>query len=75
MSVKLFGQPFPVLTQLSLIRGHLFVGMELYRQGAVDHAKTHMKHPQDEIYASLRPAIRAPSGTTGISVVRAAIAG
>jgi hypothetical protein len=53
------GDTVAYFTQLSLIRGHLFVGMELYRQGEVEHAKTHMKHPQDEIYASLLPAIKA----------------
>lgn len=41
------------LTQLGLIRGHLRVGMELYREGRYDHAKRHMKHPEDELYASL----------------------
>lgn len=53
------GDTVAYFTQLSLIRGHLFVGMELYRLGAVEHARTHMKHPQDEIYATLLPAIKA----------------
>ncbi|MGH6884742.1 MAG: hypothetical protein ACREGK_01550, partial [Geminicoccales bacterium] len=29
--------------------------MELLRAGALDAAKTHLKHPSDEIYASLKP--------------------
>ena len=41
------------LTQLGLIRGHLRVGIELYREGRHDHAKRHMKHPEDELYATL----------------------
>lgn len=47
------------LTQLALIRGHLDVGVELYRQGAAAAAKTHMKHPEDELYGDLEPAFAA----------------
>lgn len=47
------------LTQLGLIRGHLLVGVALYREGARDHAATHMKHPEDELYAALAPAFAA----------------
>lgn len=47
------------LTQFGLVRGHLRVGVELYRQSAVAAAKTHMKHPGDELYATLAPAIAA----------------
>jgi hypothetical protein len=47
------------LTQLGLIRGHLNVGFDLYQQGEVDAAKTHMKHPGDELYAALEPAFAA----------------
>jgi len=49
------------LTQLGLVRGHLNVGFDLYRKGAVDAAKTHMKHPGDELYAALEPAFAARS--------------
>jgi hypothetical protein len=51
------------LTQLGLIRGHLDVGTELYRIGDQKAAVTHMKHPEDELYAALKPALaqhRAP---------------
>lgn len=47
------------LTQLALIRGHLSVGMDLYRQGAQEAAVSHMKHPEDEIYQGLEPALAA----------------
>lgn len=47
------------LTHLGLIKGHLYVGSELYKAGHVDHAKTHMKHPESELYADLIPAFEA----------------
>lgn len=50
------------LSRLGLIRGHLLVGYELYKQGQVDMAITHMKHPRDELYAGLVPAIEARGG-------------
>jgi hypothetical protein len=45
------------LTSLSLIEGHMLVGVELYKLGEAEMAKTHMKHPRDEIYAVLGPAL------------------
>lgn len=50
------------LSRLGLIRGHLLVGYELYKQDQVDMAITHMKHPRDELYAGLVPAIEARGG-------------
>jgi hypothetical protein len=52
------------LTRLGLIRGHLRVGMELYGKGMHEHAKGHMKHPADELYAALTGAFehRGSSG-------------
>lgn len=47
------------LTQLGLMRGHLLVGLELYRAGHIDHARTHSKHPKSELYADLVPAFQA----------------
>ena len=47
------------LERLGLIRGHLHVGHALYQEGQVEMAETHMKHPRDELYAGLVPAIRA----------------
>ena len=45
------------LTQLGLMRGHLTIGVELYRQGAAAAAATHMKHPEDELYKDLEEAL------------------
>ncbi|VUD40891.1 hypothetical protein TDB9533_00374 [Thalassocella blandensis] len=47
------------LTQLALMRGHLYVGFELYQAGHIDHSKTHMKHPKSELYADVVPAFTA----------------
>lgn len=47
------------LTQLGLIRGHLAVGHALYQRELPQLSETHMKHPQEEIYASLVPAFNA----------------
>lgn len=47
------------LTQLGLVQGHLTVGVALYGQGATEDANVHMKHPQDELYARLLPALKA----------------
>jgi hypothetical protein len=46
------------LTGLALVEGHLFIAMELLRASAKDAAHAHLKHPSDEIYASLRPGFR-----------------
>ncbi|MDP1932283.1 MAG: hypothetical protein Q8L60_12585 [Gammaproteobacteria bacterium] len=45
------------LAQLAFIRGHLNVGVDLYRQGEEEASATHMKHPGDELYTDLLPAI------------------
>jgi hypothetical protein len=50
------------LSRLGLIRGHLLVGYELYRQGHAAMANMHMKHPRDELYAGLVPAIEHRGG-------------
>lgn len=47
------------LAQLGLIRGHLWVGYKLYQEGHIAMAKTHMKHPEDELYAGLEPIFKA----------------
>ena len=41
------------LTQLSLIRGHAKVGHELFAEGEVEAARSHGRHPRDELYAPL----------------------
>lgn len=52
------------LERLGLIRGHLQVGNALYQAGHTAMAATHMKHPRDELYAGLVPAIRARDAAT-----------
>lgn len=47
------------LSQLMLIRGHLKAGATLYAIGDAEMAVMHMKHPEDELYAGLRPALDA----------------
>ena len=47
------------LSHLGLVRGHLWVGVQLYLAGHQDMALTHMKHPGDELYAGLKPALDA----------------
>lgn len=46
------------LTQLGLLRGHLWVGYELYQLSLPEMAETHMKHPREELYADLIPAFK-----------------
>ncbi|MGM0630676.1 MAG: hypothetical protein ACQESI_05885 [Pseudomonadota bacterium] len=47
------------LAQIGFISGHLWVGMKLYEQGHIEMAKTHMKHPGDELYSGLTEAFEA----------------
>ena len=54
------------LGQLAFIRGHLNVGVDLYQQGAEQASATHMKHPGDELYTTLLPAIEA-RGASGFA--------
>ena len=54
------------LKHLGLVRGHLFVGYELFKAGHVAAAKTHMKHPKSELYADIAPAFKA-RGTGGFA--------
>ena len=55
------------LTQLGLLRGHLLVGLALARQGDLAAARSHMKHPGDELYGTLAPAF-VQRGVPGFSV-------
>lgn len=45
------------LAALGFVEGHLRAGLALYTEGRADMAITHMKHPQDEIYADLAPQL------------------
>lgn len=49
------------LVQVSIIKGHLLAANTLYQMNMSDHAATHSKHPQSEIYAELDFAgVQAP---------------
>jgi len=52
------------LTQLGLMRGHLWVGNELYQSNLSGMATTHMKHPKAELYSTLQEpfAVRGVAG-------------
>lgn len=54
------------LLQIGLMRGHLLVGHELFRQGEREAAQTHAKHPADELYATLQPSF-AERGVGGFA--------
>lgn len=58
-TTELIGNDAAYLSQLGLVRGHLWVGVQLYKAGHVDMALTHMKHPGDELYTGLKPALAA----------------
>ena len=58
-SVDLSTDNAAYLAHLGLIRGHLWVGLKLYREDHIAMAKTHMKHPEDELYAGLPPVFKA----------------
>ena len=47
------------LLRLGLMRGHLLVGHALYGLGALDAARTHSKHPTDELFAGMAPEFAA----------------
>jgi hypothetical protein len=42
-----------------LVRGHLHVGIELYKSEYFENAKRHMKHPKSELYSALIPTFEA----------------
>ena len=52
------------LVRLGLMRGHLLVGHELYGLNALDAARSHSKHPTDELYAGMEREFAA-RGTSG----------
>ena len=52
------------LVRLGLMRGHLLVGHELYGLNALDAARSHSKHPTDELYAGMEREFAARH-TTG----------
>ena len=54
------------LTQLGLMRGHLMVGHALLALGERAAARTHAKHPSDELYADIEPSF-AERGAEGFA--------
>lgn len=46
------------LHALGLVEGHMTVGVFLYSNGDFAQARTHMKHPRDELYAVLVPELK-----------------
>ena len=54
------------LSKLLIVQGHLQTGAALYETGDRAMAATHMKHPEDEIYADILPMFAA-FGAAGFS--------
>jgi hypothetical protein len=47
------------IADLALVEGHMRVAVELYKLGKGEAASVHIKHPADELYASLKPMLEA----------------
>ena len=47
------------LANINLMKGHLWVGIELYKASNIDNAKMHMKHPKSELYEAMVPTFVA----------------
>lgn len=60
--------------QLALMRGHLSVGVDLYHHGEYAASATHMKHPEDELYAAMEPAFEEAREVAGFSEELSALA-
>ena len=43
---EIFSSDNEYLTNLNLMKGHLWVGVELYNENYLENAKRHMKHPK-----------------------------
>ena len=65
--VKVYESDNEYLTQIALMRGHLHVGIELYKNGYLDNAKKHMKHPKSELYSDIIPTFKSKK-TAGFAV-------
>lgn len=60
---KVYESDNEYLTQIALMRGHLHVGIELYKNGYLDNAKKHMKHPKSELYSDIIPTFESKKST------------
>ena len=63
---KVFSSDIEYLTNLNLIKGHLWVGVELYKANHIKNGQHHMKHPESELYGDIIPTFEA-KGTDGFS--------
>jgi hypothetical protein len=63
---KVFSSDIEYLTNLNLIKGHLWVGVELYKANYIENGQHHMKHPESELYGDIIPTFEA-KGTDGFS--------
>jgi hypothetical protein len=52
-SKKIITDDNEYLTNLNLMKGHLWVGIQLYKASFKDNAKMHMKHPKSELYGGM----------------------
>jgi hypothetical protein len=64
---KVFSSDLEYLTNLNLIKGHLWVGVELYKANFIENGQHHMKHPESELYGDIIPTFEA-KGADGFSV-------
>lgn len=54
------------LSNINLMKGHLWVGIELYKDAQIENAKMHMKHPKSELYSDMIPTFKA-KGAAGFA--------
>jgi len=47
------------LSSINLMKGHLWIGIQLYKDAQIENAKMHMKHPKSELYEDMIPAFKA----------------
>lgn len=59
------------LTLLGFMEGHLRAGIELYRQGAADMAKTHMKHRAMNSTSTSNPRWRRAASMASLTLLAA----
>ena len=58
-ALKIITNDNEYLTNINLMKGHLWVGIELYKAAKIDNAKKHMKHPKSELYGDMIPTFEA----------------
>ena len=58
-ALKIITNDNEYLTNINLMKGHLWVGIELYKAAKIDNAKKHMKHPKSELYGDMVPTFEA----------------